>query len=270
MKENKKIMFVNTESYPSDSHFLKGEKLVDRRKYVEAIKEFKKSIKKNPESYNGYAVVGSLYALMENFEESLGWFDQAITRYPEAADLWYNKALSLKKLSRFVEAEQAVIKSLEFNTGHFAALTLKGLLRTISGEAEEALKYFDKALEINPMYEIAWKNKISTLENLGNLQEVKRVKDEILKKQYGIHPITIPEWENQGIDFLKLGTIVELTPDVTYERSTFIIALYNLSPDSVLIIPTVEYEILFAIERTSGAFAAFLKKYNVKAIKLRT
>ena len=256
------------ESNPSDKYFKKGERLVNQRKYVEAIEEFKKSIKKNPEYYNGYAIIGSLYAGMGNLEESLGWFDEAIIRYPEEEDLWYNKALSLKKLSRFDEANQAVNKCLALNSEHFAALTVKGLLYINIGDAKNALKNFDKALEINPKYDIAWKNKTSILEKLGNKQEVERFKAEILKNTYGIQPVTIPEWENQGLNFIKLGMMIELTPDVTYERVQFIIALYKLSPDNVYIVPTLEHNVLLVIEQTQGAFDVFQKRYHVKSIVL--
>jgi len=263
-------MSVNgNESYPPDKFFKKGETLVYQGKYKDAIHEFKKSIKKNPQYYNGYAIIGSLYAGMGSFEESLGWFDQALKRYPEGADLWYNKALSLKKLLRFGEARQAVDKCIALNSEHFAALTVKGLLYITSGDVKNALSCFDKALEINPEYDVAWKNKNSILEKLEQAQEIEGFKDDILKEKYGIHLVNIPEWEHQGLIFLKLGKMVELTPDITHERVQFVIAQYKLSPNSVYIIPTLEHDVLLAIEQIQGAFDKFQKKFNVKAIVLK-
>jgi len=255
-------------SYPSDKFFKKGEKLTNIGKTVKAIEEFKKSIKKNPEYYNGYAVIGSLYAGIGNFQESIGWFEKAIKRFPEAADLWYNKSLSLKKLSRFDEAKQAVNKCLVLNSEHFAALTIKGLLCINDGDTENALNYFDKALEINPGYDIAWKNKISILKKLGDKKELERFRAKILKEKYGMLPATIPKWEHQGVYFIKLGEIIELTTDVTYERMQFVKALYELSSDNICIISSPEFKPLLAIEQKQGAINLFMKKFNVKAVGL--
>jgi len=44
------------------------------------------------------------------------------------------------------------------------------------------------------------------------------------------------------------------------------IALYKLLPDNVYIIPSPEHQVLLAVEQTQGAFNAFQKKFNVKAV----
>ena len=68
------------------------------------------------------------------------------------------------------KSEEAIVwfdKALEVNPNYFFALNNKGLALSNLGRYDEAITSYDKALEINPNYEAAKQNKILALQNLN-------------------------------------------------------------------------------------------------------
>ena len=57
----------------------------------------------------------------------------------------------------------------------------KGIALDDLGKHEEAIKCYDKALELNPKYEKAWNNKGNTFEKLGRKEEAQECFQEAKK-----------------------------------------------------------------------------------------
>ena len=50
-------------------------------------------------------------------------------------------------------------------------MTAKGIALRELGKNEEALRYFEKSIEVNPINSFVWYNKAIALRNLGRLKE---------------------------------------------------------------------------------------------------
>ena len=75
---------------------------------------------------------------------------------PEEAGAWYNKGLALYDMGKYEEAIKAYDKAIEINPEEAGAWYNKGLALYDMGKYEEAIKAYDKAIEINPEEAGAW------------------------------------------------------------------------------------------------------------------
>jgi tetratricopeptide (TPR) repeat protein len=148
---------VDKEKYTTAAvHFENGYKLLLEGKLVEAIEAYKISIEILP-SARSYTYLGRAYS-------RLGWYDEAIDECYNAIDIdpefgtAYNDAGSyLISLGRYSEAvdwlEKAIV--LENYEQRYHALCNLALILEKKGEWLKAMKYYNKALLLNPDYETA-------------------------------------------------------------------------------------------------------------------
>jgi tetratricopeptide (TPR) repeat protein len=78
---------------------------------------------------------------------------------------------SLDSLGKYVEAIKYFDKALAIDPINTAALLKKGNSLDSLGKYEEARKYFDKALAIDPDYVLALNNKGNSLKNLHRYEQ---------------------------------------------------------------------------------------------------
>ena len=131
-----------------------------------------------------------------SFEKAIVCLDKALEINPKNQWAWYNKGVSLQNLGRFEEAIKCYDKALEIGE-HLGALRNKGDCLQKLGRSEEAaechvalaryyndngaIKWYDKALEINPKNQAAWYNKGVSLQNLGHFEEAIKCYDKALQ-----------------------------------------------------------------------------------------
>jgi tetratricopeptide (TPR) repeat protein len=73
------------------------------------------------------------------------------------------------------------------------------------GKYEEAIQCFDKAIELDPNYAIAWSNKGNALDELGMHNEAIQAFDEAIR----IEPNYALAWSNKGIALMALSRTAE-------------------------------------------------------------
>ncbi|MEG3057263.1 MAG: tetratricopeptide repeat protein [Methanoculleus sp.] len=78
---------------------------------------------------------------------------------------------------------------------------MKGNLLDDLDRYDEAIRCYDRALEIDPEYAIAWNNKGAALANLGRYDEAIQCYDHMLE----IGPEYAGAWNNKGIALKGLG-----------------------------------------------------------------
>lgn len=118
---------------------------------------------------------------------------------------WSNKGNSLDSLSRHEDAIRCFDKALELDP-HFAhAWNNKGASLGMLGRYEEAVHCFEKALELDPRDAFAWNNKGNSLDRLGRYEEAIHCYDQTLE----IDPCIALAWNNKGGSLGKLGRYEE-------------------------------------------------------------
>lgn len=170
-----------------------------------------------------------------SYEDALMAYDKAVLIDPEHVGAWDGKALALKSLAlsehdpdKFNESLKAYDMSIELydrkieanpqdtNALYYKGLALTGRALTMkAGEKlnmssdkedrvryfEEAIKAYDRAIEIDPKYVTAWKNKGNVLYSLGKYNESLEALDKAIElvPDYGL------AWYSKGLALFEIG-----------------------------------------------------------------
>ena len=144
-----------------------GRILVVQRKYQESLVWFDKILKlssDNKEKSFVWYSKGIIFGELNQFENALASSKKSIFYDPNNAEGLYNTAFYLVKLKRNAEALKHVNDLIEIQNISNNWI-LKGSIHLNLKEYQQALKCFDKALELDPMNSEAlnWKYNCSLL-----------------------------------------------------------------------------------------------------------
>ena len=109
---------------------------------------------------------------------------------PQDSVGWFNKGLALDNLNKSDEAIKAYDKAIEINPQDSDVWTGKGLALDNLNKYDEAIKAFDKAIEINPQDSITWYSKGVALSYLNRLDEAIKAYDKSIEINPHIKIIT--------------------------------------------------------------------------------
>ncbi|WP_293125504.1 tetratricopeptide repeat protein [Microcoleus sp. bin38.metabat.b11b12b14.051] len=121
------------------------------------------------------------------------------------AEVWKKLGDEQDDLGKYEEALAFYDKALEFKPDYHQAWYNRGIALRNLGRFEEAIASFDKALEFKPDYHQAWNNRGIALGNLGNFEEAIASYDKALEIKPDFHEV----WYNRGIALGNLGNFEE-------------------------------------------------------------
>ncbi|MGI6022943.1 MAG: tetratricopeptide repeat protein [Methanoculleus sp.] len=114
---------------------------------------------------------------------------------------WYNAGVGHQNSGGYKEAIRCYDRALEIDPEDAIAWSNKGNSLNKLGRYDEAIRCCDRALEIDPEDAIAWNNKGAALANLGRYDEAIRCCDHTLE----IDPEYAIAWNNKGAALANLG-----------------------------------------------------------------
>ena len=143
-----KVIFYNGDSY--DLYHNRGLAKLNLRLYEEAIKDFNRAIELG--DYNSYYERGLAKFYMAFYKEAIEDFNKVIELDKnDTASLAYNTiGLCKYNLNEFDEALKYYENAIEINPNLIIAYHNIALLKHSIGLDDEALSYLNKALEIDP------------------------------------------------------------------------------------------------------------------------
>lgn len=164
---------VTRDSYYSVKHRVKGNYYLDNKKYKEGIEDFEQELKKNPESSEAQYFMGRFQLAENHTKEGLYHLQQAVKLSPEKADyhFWLGVAYSVNKESDL--ERKSYLRALELNHNHVQALTYLGHNQLEKSEYENALKTYNKVLELSPDNPSALYNRALILKHFERTPEEK-------------------------------------------------------------------------------------------------
>ncbi len=151
-------------------YYMKAISYLDERNYHDALQSIDKSLKLNPHSGNALHAKGLVFQKTDCIEESIKWFEKALTLCGQDPQIWASLTLSfleIEEAEKAVEAAQEGIKMLtqhrQSNTNWLDILYLyKGQAFALLGRFEEAHKSLDQSLKKNPDTGAVWYQKART------------------------------------------------------------------------------------------------------------
>ncbi len=201
--------------------------LTGMERYDEARKTLESGLKKFPDSYALWIALGGLYDELGDDFEALKCLDMALQFAPEnnSAGL-YNKVLILSKLGCYGDAVPILNELIEGYPDNPKYLADRGSLALDMGYPQEALQYYQKAMEVWQQNPVAYTGicvytgLCSTYSELGMKREAMEIALEGLKRFPDEDPAlhqnvaaTFLEmgWRNECMETLKKG--LEKFPD---------------------------------------------------------
>ena len=94
-----------------------------------------------------------------DFEGAIGDYTKLIERFPEKADLYYNRALARQDFRDYDGAVGDYSKAIQLDPKNAYAYNNRGNSRTAPKNHANAIADFDKAVELNPRYASAYFNR---------------------------------------------------------------------------------------------------------------
>lgn len=147
-------------------------------------------------------VCGLAWYKQKDYQGAINIFKEF--RAPDAEVFSYHGA-ALVFLGRFDEALKQFDKAIEINPQDALAWGNKGVALDELGRYEEAITCYDKAIEINSKYAEAWYNKGVALGYLGRYEEAVTCYDNAIE----INPRFVWAWGSKGVALGGLGRYEE-------------------------------------------------------------
>jgi Flp pilus assembly protein TadD/predicted amidohydrolase len=130
-----------------------------------------------------------------------------------------DEGVALGKSEKYYDALRSFERAIELKPDYEEAWFNKGWALCRLGKVEEALKSYEKAIELEPDDEEAWYSKARILDQLGEYEEALKCYDKAIE----LEPAYAEAWDNKGVILGQLGKYgealecydkaIELEPD---------------------------------------------------------
>ncbi len=182
-----------------------GEAYMSQGQYTAALKELLEAEKKFPNDPMIHNALGLAYIAKEKPDLAVDHFKKAIKLQPDlsvAVNNLGNAYLRLNQWDAAIEQFQSVSKDLVYATPHFP-LTNMGFAYYNKGDFENAEKYYQEALKIQPNFTIALRGLGRTYLKMGEITKAQ----EVLNEAVSIEPDFAPAYMDLAQSYLISGDI---------------------------------------------------------------
>ncbi|MCC7302707.1 MAG: tetratricopeptide repeat protein [Bacteroidia bacterium] len=156
MKYDSAVFYVNRslalEETNPKAHFQKGMILKESGDTTNALISFQTAVDQDQNYYDAFIQLGMLHERMGN-NISLGYFDNAVRILPNSTEARYFKAMYFQSRGKSKEAGDIYDEILKLDSAHVNSIYNKGfLLLEVEKNAGKALRWFDRAYQLDPHY----------------------------------------------------------------------------------------------------------------------
>lgn len=166
-----------------------GESLTENRNYAQATMAFQKALEIDATSYGAYKGLGNVFVKKggrSNFEVALKNYREAISLNPYDGSLYTLTARLCEKMGRLKEAtlerkKMVIVKTLQQQPKNHIANSNMGILLLQQGRVKDGLIYFQKSVEVNPSFDVGYRNIAATYYKIAFNEEGAAKKDAVSK-----------------------------------------------------------------------------------------
>ncbi len=160
--------------YPAEEiiPFLLGLGYTELSLMRQAVDNFKKAIKINPNYFDAHFNLGALYDRIEKYEDAIASYNNALKIKPNDGKTYNNIGVVLQEMEQFDDAIDAFQKAFKIDPNNADAYFNMGNAQKEKDDIESALDSYQNALKINPHYDDAYLEKWDLLEKSNSLDEL--------------------------------------------------------------------------------------------------
>lgn len=164
-----------------DTIIEKGRELVTQKNLTDALVHYQKALEQYPDNVEILQNIGDVFKSLGQHEDAIRFYDKALEIDPKNLVVLMNgKARAFWELGRFEEEIECCKIGLKIDPKNVQILnTIGGALS--ADNDEEALKYIDKALEIEPHNIMGLLGKGRCYINMKKYEEAKKLIDKVLE-----------------------------------------------------------------------------------------
>ncbi|MDF1539991.1 MAG: tetratricopeptide repeat protein [Candidatus Thorarchaeota archaeon] len=134
-------------------------RLIERGDLQGAVNILKILLEQHPDSLEGWYNLGFVLMELNNDEEAIKAFDEALAIDNQIFEIWFNKANSLYNLADFKHAKECYEKATEINPDDAEAWNNLGNCYSRLAEGQKAIEAYTRAVAVKPDYGEAFYNK---------------------------------------------------------------------------------------------------------------
>ncbi len=124
----------------------------------EAKEHLSETIRLKPRDTLAYNNLGIIYSYEKNYDRSIIYYKKALALEPKNAEVWYNYAVTLSDMGKTGEAARNFLKTIEYDPDYAGAYFELGEIYLKKTEYAKALRYYEKALRLDPKNTLYRKN----------------------------------------------------------------------------------------------------------------
>jgi tetratricopeptide (TPR) repeat protein len=153
------------------SYFNLGYLLDEVEDYEQAITAYQQAIALNPEHSKAYNNMGISYGKSGKYQQAITAYEQAIALNPEYSEAYYNMGISYANLGKYEQAITAYQQAIALNPEYSDAYNNMGNSYAKSGKYQQAITAYEQAIALNPELSEAYNNMGSSYDDLKDYKQ---------------------------------------------------------------------------------------------------
>ncbi|MBC7886225.1 MAG: tetratricopeptide repeat protein, partial [Saprospiraceae bacterium] len=178
--------------------FKEKDEVKKQQMLTQALVYLNQAVQIHPTYKNAYLIMGNAYYYLKEYEKAVPAYENSLMIDPDFIDAKTNLAVSLRDAGRkageieqnLQKSEILLTKSINLIPNDVETLRLLGVVNGIKGNHAEAIKYFEKVIQLDPKNASAYLNAGNAYKNAGDqvngekyIQQAIQLDPNILKNQ---------------------------------------------------------------------------------------
>tara|TARA_Y100001978_G_scaffold5700_1_gene4738 strand:+ start:342 stop:2030 length:1689 start_codon:yes stop_codon:yes gene_type:complete len=212
IKYANKVISLNNKNI--GAYYLRGRIKIELKEYESAINDFKIVISQDPLSlsFNPYKMIGIAYLYLNNHQNAILNFDKALKVNPNDVNTIANRGYSKSQIKDFLGALNDFNQVIEIDPLNSGILANRGDLKLKLKYFDEAIVDYTSAIKLNPNYSYAYVSRGDAKKKLGNnsgaIEDYTRALKINKKELFG--------YINRGNLFIEKGELKKGCEDLKY------------------------------------------------------
>lgn len=136
----------------TDKRYEQGKTLLAEGRTKEAIAVFETLTKDMPKFKKAWEKLAYSYIQSDQISDAIRCYDEILIRYPKDAFSYYQKSVLEEKTDLLDAALESIEKALKFEPGNAEFIYSKGFVLYRKKKLNDAIFWFEKALDIDPFF----------------------------------------------------------------------------------------------------------------------